>query len=302
MDWSAPLVFLQLVFLETILSIDNAMVLAVMVSILPRNKPIPWPGFLARHSERFDRILGPQRKAALRVGLLGAYLGRAVMLLLVIWIIQNPWIKVLSGCYLIYFAFSRLGIFSTEESDVEIRFISNFPFWSVVLSIELTDLFFSLDNVIEASAHTQHFWIIMPAVVIGVLFMRVAAKWFGILIEREPSIRVGVYLLVMNIGVELLIEHFARLFIPDWIKFLVSVLTVLACVLYRHWKFLHFLHPFFHWLMEGATYLCMLVNWAFAPVRLIITLITWPFRKLMQVITKRNGSQKEEPETNEPKP
>ena len=287
MDWSTPLVFLQLVFLEIILSIDNAMVLAVMVSILPKNKPIPWPKSFSRYIDRLNSILGPQRKAALRVGLLGAYLGRAFMLLAIIWIIRNPWIKVLSGCYLIYFAFSRMGIFSTEESDVEIRFITNFSFWSVVLSIELTDLFFSIDNVIEASAHTQRFWIIMPAVAIGVLFMRVAAHWFGILIEREPGIRVGVYLLVMNIGVELLVEHFAGIFIPDWIKFVVSVITILAVVVYNHWKFLHFLHPLFHWMMEGATYLCMLVNWAFAPIRLIINLAMLLFRKIAQIFTRR---------------
>lgn len=42
-DWSIPVILLQLIFLEGILSIDNAAVLGAMVSHLPDDPPIDWP-------------------------------------------------------------------------------------------------------------------------------------------------------------------------------------------------------------------------------------------------------------------
>lgn len=40
------LIVLQLIYLEGILSIDNAAVLGAMVAHLPRHAPIPWPRLL----------------------------------------------------------------------------------------------------------------------------------------------------------------------------------------------------------------------------------------------------------------
>jgi tellurite resistance protein TerC len=37
-------IIIQLIFLEGILSIDNAAVLGAMVSVLPSDKPVPYPG------------------------------------------------------------------------------------------------------------------------------------------------------------------------------------------------------------------------------------------------------------------
>ena len=91
MDWTVIVIIIQLIFLEGILSIDNAAILGAMVSKLPEHEPIPWPAWLARFGHRLDKLLGYQRIAALRVGLIGAYAGRGIMLLLASVIIQNPW-------------------------------------------------------------------------------------------------------------------------------------------------------------------------------------------------------------------
>ena len=93
MDWSIIIIILQLIFLEGILSIDNAAVLGAMVTPLPSDKAIPWPEGMGRFAHYLDPLLGNQRMAALRVGLLGAYLGRGLMLVLVSLVIHNPWIK-----------------------------------------------------------------------------------------------------------------------------------------------------------------------------------------------------------------
>jgi hypothetical protein len=43
MDWSIVAIILQLIFLEGILSIDNAAVLGAMVTHLPDDRAIIWP-------------------------------------------------------------------------------------------------------------------------------------------------------------------------------------------------------------------------------------------------------------------
>jgi tellurite resistance protein TerC len=74
-------IVIQLIFLEGILSIDNAAVLGAMVSVLPNDKPVPYPRPLKFLQHFTDRVLGMQQMAALKVGLLGAYIGRGTMLI-----------------------------------------------------------------------------------------------------------------------------------------------------------------------------------------------------------------------------
>ena len=99
MDWSVIIIIIQLIFLEGILSIDNAAILGAMVCGLPEKTGIPWPKSISRVGHILDHILGPQRMAALRVGLIGAYAGRGIMLLLASVIIQNPWLKIIGAAY-----------------------------------------------------------------------------------------------------------------------------------------------------------------------------------------------------------
>ena len=75
MDFAFITIILQLIFLECILSIDNAAVLGAMVAPLPNDRPVPWPRTMHGVLSRLDPLLGPQRQAALKVGLLGAYAG-----------------------------------------------------------------------------------------------------------------------------------------------------------------------------------------------------------------------------------
>jgi predicted tellurium resistance membrane protein TerC len=90
MDLSSVTIIIQLIFLEGILSIDNAAVLGAMVAHLPNDKPIPWPRWIRIPASWHGRM-GNQREAALKVGLLGAYLGRGLMLLLASVIISCTW-------------------------------------------------------------------------------------------------------------------------------------------------------------------------------------------------------------------
>src|SRR5678809_1561797 len=110
MDGYGPilLIVIQLIFLEAILSIDNAAVLGAMVSTLPDDQTIPWPKWLRKIGRRLNPLLGKQRLAALRVGLLGAYVGRGAMLFITSFLIHNSWIKLVGAVYLIHLAFDNL--------------------------------------------------------------------------------------------------------------------------------------------------------------------------------------------------
>src|SRR3954468_16030703 len=76
------LIILNLIVIESLLSVDNAAVLATMVMDLPK----------------------PQRKKALKYGILGAYLFRGLALILATYLVTIWWLKPLGGIYLIYLA------------------------------------------------------------------------------------------------------------------------------------------------------------------------------------------------------
>src|SRR4051812_35799703 len=77
------LVVLNLIVIESLLSVDNAAVLATMVLDLPKH----------------------QRKRALKYGIVGAYVLRGVCLLIASWLVKIWWLKPLGGLYLLFLAF-----------------------------------------------------------------------------------------------------------------------------------------------------------------------------------------------------
>ena len=115
--WPIVLIVLQLIFLEGILSIDNAAIIGALVTPLPANEEIPWPGPLKKLGKFLHPFLGYQRTAALRVGLLGAYVGRGAMLFMASFLIHNSWIKLIGAAYLIHLAFDSLEDMSGGGSE-----------------------------------------------------------------------------------------------------------------------------------------------------------------------------------------
>jgi len=239
------IIVLQLIFLEGILSIDNAAVLGAMVAPLPADEPVPWPSWLNFMAGWGDRFFGPQRKAALTVGLFGAYAGRALMLLLATFIIANPWLRLLGAAYLFKLAIEHLGSQhgeGEEEKGEEEEFGSKTAgkgFWTVVLLVNLADLAFSLDNVVAAVALSSKLWVVFLGVAIGILIMRFAAQIFTVLIEREPVLSTAAYLLVLAIGVEVLISDITLLMghefvFASWQKFSISIAILVLSVIYAH--------------------------------------------------------------------
>lgn len=225
----------QLVFLEGVLSIDNAAVLGAMVVPLPRDRSVPWPRVLHRIGRCLDPVLGPQQQAALKVGLLGAYFGRGLMLALAHVVIQNPWLRLVGGVYLVYLAINHLTGRKPAAKDEEIGRGIGRDFWRVVLAVELADLAFSLDNVVAAVALSDHIVVVMLGVALGILTMRVAAGLFAGLVQREPVLEPAAYALVLTIGASLIGEELFHFEVPALLQFGVSVSILALALLYAHW-------------------------------------------------------------------
>ena len=273
MDWAIVLIVLQLIFLEGILSIDNAAVLGAMVSPLPDDIPIRWPQGMKRFGERMHGILGNHRTAALRVGLLGAYVGRGTMLFLATLVINNPWIKLLGAMYLVRLAFDNLGMAEPGEEDAHIHPMEGNSFWAVVLTVEMTDLIFSIDNVVAAVALSSKFWVVMLGVAIGILLMRFAAGWFSYAVEREPILKNAAYILVFNIGIELILEETHVFEFADWMRFAISISVILLALLYAHSKLMQKFRPVLIWIAQGFANLNELIDWALVPFYALFRLL-----------------------------
>ena len=181
------LIIAFLVFLEGILSIDNALVLAMLARGLPK----------------------PLQKRALTYGLIGAIVFRLAALLVVRYLMKWTWVKFVGGAYLIFIAlkhFLKSNGTTSNKTQTHSNVRSNF--WRTVILIELTDIAFAVDSILAAIALSPKFWVVFTGGIIGVLLMRIAANQFICLLDRFPRFENTAYLLVLTIGIKILIEGF----------------------------------------------------------------------------------------------
>lgn len=296
MDLGVVTVLITVIFLEGILSIDNAAVLGAMVSVLPKKEPVPWPRPLAFLGPPVHRILGGQQAAALKVGLLGAYAGRGLMLVLASYVVHNDVLKFIGAAYLIKLAFENLGEPEPgEEAEVRGKSLQGKGFWSVVVAVELADLAFSLDNVVAVIGLSDNLLIVMFGVFMGILTMRFAAGIFTWMIAREPILKPAAYMVVFNIGLELMLAEFAGLQVDGSWKFIISAMTLVLFVVYARVRPLHILRPAFYWVGEGMANVNELVDWALVPVGLLVRIVFWPIAALIGHFFAAAGPQASSP-------
>ena len=187
---TALLVILNLILIEGLLSIDNAAVLATMVLDLPAN----------------------QRKRALRIGLIFAYIFRGLALLFASWLIKIAWLKLVGGAYLLYLfcQFFYRKLFKGNAKDHKEKKQFSIPgfnyFWSTVIMVEVVDMTFSVDNVFAAVALTKNMALIYLGVFIGILTMRIVAGYFVKLMERFPFLDTMAFLIIGILGLRLCSE------------------------------------------------------------------------------------------------
>ena len=176
-----------LVFLELLLSADNAIILATITHPLP-----------------------PQlRRKALYIGVASAFILRAAALFFVALLLKNLWLRLLGAIYLLYLCIRH---FIKKKSDPFLPTPTR-SLWKTVFAIELFDLAFALDSILAGvafiyttphqTAYHPKLWIVYVGGMIGLLGVRYAASLFSTLMDSFPRLPTSAYLIVGWIGLKL---------------------------------------------------------------------------------------------------
>jgi YkoY family integral membrane protein len=200
-----------LVVLEGALSIDNALVLALLARRLPVE----------------------MRGRALSYGLVGALALRLVAVAAAAYLLRWRVVRLLGGLLLIYVCLSYLLRASRGARRVRKQAGAAGPpatattttmggadaFWPTVVRIELTDLTFAVDSILAAvalvgpappgtapGAMHPKLWVVYIGGMLGVGLMRVAGYGMTSILERFPRLETSAYVIVAIIGLKLLIE------------------------------------------------------------------------------------------------
>jgi YkoY family integral membrane protein len=204
------LIFLNIMILEIVLSIDNAAVLAAMVKELPKE----------------------QQKKALTYGIAGAYVFRGLALVFASILVQLVWLKVVGGLYLIYLAYKALfGKSENGSSGMNVKIAWLSPLWSTIVAIEIMDLVFSIDNVFAAVAFTSNIWLICGGVFIGILAMRFATTKFVKVLEKNPILEKVAYWVIGILGLKLVSSYWLHDLNTEVIDLVFSILTLSAFII-----------------------------------------------------------------------
>ncbi|MEM7553604.1 MAG: hypothetical protein AAF378_05810 [Cyanobacteria bacterium P01_A01_bin.84] len=193
----ASIVLIILIFLEAVLSADNAIALAAIAQGLE------------------DKDLERQ---ALNIGLVFAYVLRISLLLTATWIKEFWQFELLGAFYLLWLVFQH---FFTGEEETEDggnhkrRFHS---LWQVIPIIALTDLAFSLDSVTTAIAVSDETWLVITGTTIGVITLRFMAGLFIRWLDEFTHLEDAGYITVALVGLRLLTTVINKSWVPpQWV-------------------------------------------------------------------------------------
>ena len=214
----------NLIIIESLLSVDNAAVLATMVMDLPEK----------------------EREKALKYGIWGAYVFRGLAMLFASVLIKIWWLKPVGGIYLLYLVYSYWkGKQTVKTEDDVIDKKSNWlyrvtvgslgNFWATVCLVELMDMAFSIDNVFAAVAFTPNIILVCAGVFIGILAMRFIANYFVKMMAKYTFLETAAFVVIAVLGIKLtlsLVEHFqpesgfAQFMKSETADVIMSVITV----------------------------------------------------------------------------
>jgi len=190
---------ITLIFLEGVLSLDNALAIALIVRGLPQ----------------------AMRQKALFIGLVSSVVLRAFGVLSAAYLIQLFWVQIIGGAYLLYLSLSHL----ITKRRAEVQAPRRRNFWVTVFLLEITDFIFAIDSILAglamvgvSFAHHEFppkIWIVYVGGLSGLIMMRFAAKFFTDIIDRFPRLEIGAHLIVGWIGLKLILDVSLK-GLPNW--------------------------------------------------------------------------------------
>lgn len=200
----ATLVLIILVFLEAVLSADNAIALAAIAQGLEDKK---------------------LEGKALNLGLIFAYVLRIGLILTATWV-QKFWqFELIGGAYLLWLVFQHFTLEESENQHHGPRFNS---LWQAIPVLALTDLAFSLDSVTTAIAVSQEKWLVLTGATIGIITLRFMAGLFIRWLDEFVHLEDAGYITVALVGLRLLLKVVNDAFVPpEWLMISAIALILL---------------------------------------------------------------------------
>lgn len=196
-------VLIVLILMEGLLAADNALVLAIMVRHLPKDK----------------------RRKALFYGLAGAFVFRFASLFLITFVVDIWQVQAIGALYLLFIAFNHIfrklvkGKLEEKEKALEKQPKKQSGFWMTVFKVELADIAFAVDSILAAVALAVtlpntplpaiggmdggKFLVVFAGGMIGVIIMRFAAGIFIRILEKRPGLETAAFIIVGWVGVKL---------------------------------------------------------------------------------------------------
>lgn len=202
-----------LAVVEGILSVDNALVLAILVRQLPEC----------------------DRKRALLYGIVGAFVFRFLALIFAGYLMQMWIFKLIGGGYLLYLSMKHLFFVSKEESYGTAP-EGKSQFWRAVLAVELTDVAFSIDSITAAVGMSDKLIVVWAGGILGIVFLRFAAGLFIRLLEKLPRMEDLAYQIVFFVGVKLTLEAFHVEVGKETFWMVMAIIAILgSSLVYKDW-------------------------------------------------------------------
>jgi len=216
MNWiTSPEIWLSLItltFLEIVLGIDNIIFLSIITSKLPK------------HNQKRARIIGLSLAMITRCLLLLSInlLTKLTFTLFnpsallhitdVVWIQRlnisgKDLVLMLGGCFLLYKSVKEIHErFQKDEhhngSGKKLSFVAT------IIQILILDVVFSLDSVITAVGMSNQIFVMISAVIIGILIMLMASGAISDFINKHPSLKIMSLAFLMLIGISLIGQGF----------------------------------------------------------------------------------------------
>jgi predicted tellurium resistance membrane protein TerC len=200
-----------LTFLEIVLGVDNVIFISILSAKLRKS----------------------EQKRARRVGLIMAMLMRLALLASIAWMARltatlftvlgeeisgRDLILIGGGLFLI--AKATYEIHDKLEGQSEhAKPKQAASFKSVIIQVMLLDIVFSLDSVITAIGMSDHFGVMVSAVVLAVLVMLVAAEPISAFVETHPTIKILALSFLLLIGLSLVADGFGQHISKGYIYF-----------------------------------------------------------------------------------
>lgn len=200
---------ISLALIEILLSIDNALVNASLAEPLPEK----------------------QRILAIRIGILGGAGLRLVALFFATLIIQNKWVLIIGGLYLVYLAVDHLVIKKAEDGH-NLKYKTTLG--AVIVQIIFADAVFSIDNVVSAVGLSHNYYVIVAGVMIGIISMLFVTSLVSGIIHKHPPLKKAAYVIVGLIGIVLLFETTLGTHISELIKFSIIMSVLATAYVFSH--------------------------------------------------------------------